>query len=130
MCITGSVNKSDANIKALRVIMLLSNSSSFKDVLVVFAPYVQVLYPDMSTQDAATYLSTLYTSTNPVTVKGNYGLAFEKGSSGSTFYLTLNIISAKDANIYISQAASSSAAASESSATDATTVQAETTAAA
>jgi hypothetical protein len=137
MGITGNVNKSDGNIKELQVFMLLSNSSSFKNVLVVYAPYIQVLYPDMSTQDAATYLSTLYTSTDPVTVKGSYGLAFQKGSNGSNFYLALSIISSKDASTFASLNTTSSTAASETSAADptttvqaATTAQAETTAAA
>jgi len=126
--ISGSVNKSDANIKALQVVMLLSKSTAFNEVLVIYAPYIQVLYPDMTTEEATTYLSELYTSTDTVTVKGKYGLAMEKGAAGTQFYCSLNIISAKDAKQYESDYAAASASASAAAAAT-TAVPAQTTAA-
>jgi len=96
VALSGSVNKSDSNIQALRVVMRLSTSTSFKEVLIVYAPYIQVLYPDMTTKEATTFLSELYTSTDAVTVRGNYGLAMEKGNAGTKAYCSLNIISAND----------------------------------
>lgn len=111
VALSGSVNKSDSNIKALQVVMLLSKSTAFNEVLVIYAPYIQVLYPDMTTTEATTYLSELYTSTDAVTVKGKYGLAMEKGTAGTMFYCSLNIISAKDSKKYAADYAAASAAA-------------------
>lgn len=126
--ISGSVNKSDANIKALQVVMLLSKSTAFNEVLIIYAPYIQVLYPDMTTEEATTYLSELYTSTDSVTVKGKYGLAMEKGAAGTQFYCSLNIFSAKDAKEYEKDYAAAAASASASAAAT-TAVPAQTTAA-
>lgn len=114
MAITGTVNKSDGNIKAMQVIMLLANSSAFNEVLVIFAPYIQVLYPDMSTEDAVIYLSDLYTSTDPVTTKGDYALSLETNSVSGYFYINLNLMSAKDAATYASDAAAAETTASAS----------------
>ena len=125
VAISGSVNKSDANIKALQVVMLLSKSTAFNEVLVIYAPYIQVLYPDMTTKEATTFLSELYTSTDAVTVKGNYGLAMEKGTAGTKFYCSLNIISSKDSKKFASDYAAASASASAGTAA---TVPAATTA--
>jgi len=105
MAIMGTVNKSDENIKAMQVVMLLSNSSAFDQVLIIFAPYVQVLYPDMTTEEAIVYLSALYTSQDPVTVKGNYALSLETNSVSGYFYINLNLMSAKDAKTFASDAA-------------------------
>lgn len=116
VAISGSVNKSDANIKALQVVMLLSKSSSFNEVLVIYAPYIQILYPEMTTKDATTYLSALYTSTEAVTVKGNYGLSMKKGTAGTQFYCSLSIISAKDSKKYAADYAAASASASATAA--------------
>lgn len=124
MAVSGSVNTSDENIKRLRVAMLLSNSSAFNDILVVFAPYLQVLYPDMTTQEATAYLSDIHASEDPVTVKGNYGLALDTGSVGTTFYCTLDIVSSKDADKLAADISAEDAAASQTA-----TVPAETTAA-
>ena len=123
VAISGSVNKSDSNIKALQVVMLLSKSTSFNEVLVIYATYIQVLYPDMTTKEATTFLSELYTSTDAVTVKGNYGLAMEKGTAGTKFYCSLNIISSKDSKKFAADYAAASA-----SAGTAATVPAATTA--
>ncbi|MEI8198652.1 MAG: hypothetical protein WCG21_01205 [Eubacteriales bacterium] len=127
VALSGSVNKSDSNIKALQVVMLLSKSTAFNEVLVIYAPYIQVLYPEMTTKEATTFLSELYTSTDPVTVKGNYGLAMEKGTAGTKFYCSLNIISARDSKKYAADYTAASASAS-AAATSAATVPAATTA--
>ena len=128
VAISGSVNKSDANIKALQVVMLLSKSTAFNEVLIIYAPYIQVLFPDMTIEEATAYLSELYTSTDAVTVKGKYGLAMEKGAAGTQFYCSLNIFSAKDSNKYASDYAAGSASASAEAAA-ATGSPAQTTAA-
>lgn len=131
IAVSGSVNKSDEKIKALRVFMLLSNSSAFNEVLVIFAPYIQVLYPDMSTKDATAFLSELYTSKDPVTVKGNYGVSLATDSSSGYLIISLDIISSKDAKSYATSKTASSTAASETgtSADSTTAAEAETTAA-
>jgi len=130
MAISGSVYKSDTNIKALQVVMLLSKSTAFKEVLIIYAPYIQVLYPDMTTEEATTYLSELYTSTDAVTVKGNYGISMEKGTAGTQFYCSLNIISTKDSKKYEADFAAASASASAAAtAAAATSAPSETTAA-
>ncbi len=124
LAVSGSVNKSDDNIKALRVAMLLSNSSAFNELLVIFAPYVQVLYPEMTTLEATTYLSDIYTSEDPVTVRGNYGLALDTGSVGTTFYCTLDIVSSKDASALAADITAEDAAASLAAVTPAATTAA------
>ena len=131
IAVTGTVNKSDSNIKALRVFMLLSNSSAFNEVLVIFAPYIQVLYPDMSTTDATAFLSELYTSKEPVTVKGNYGVSLGTDSSSGYLIISLDIISSKDAKAYSASKTASAAAATETStAADSTTASVSAAAAA
>lgn len=123
MAITGTVNKSDENIKAIQVVMLLANSSAFNEVLVIFAPYVQVLYPDMTTEDAVVFLSDLYTSQDPVTTKGDYALSLETNSVSGYFYINLNIMSAKDAGTYASDAAAAQAAAETTASAAQTTAE-------
>jgi len=133
--ISGTVNRSDSNIKNLQVEMWLSSPSAFKDALIVFIPYLQVLYPDMSTQDATTYLTGLYTGEGQATIKGNYGTAVETSSTGDYFSWRLIIMSAGDAKKYNSDAAaaSSSAAGTEdtvsaAAASETSAVSSETTA--
>jgi len=128
--ITGTVNRSDANIKSLQVEMWLSSSSAFKDVLIVFVPYLQVLYPDMSTQDATAYLTGLYTSEGQATIKGNYGAAVETSSTGDYFSWRLIIMSANDSKKYNSDAAAESSTGTGTESTTITTAGSSETAAA
>jgi len=116
--LTGSVSKSNSNLTELHAVMVMQDQASFKEVLIVFAPYIQVLYPSMSKEDATALLSTLLSATDPVTVKGNYGLSMGIGSTGSStsgggsYYCSLSIMTAKDAKKYLAdvEAAASAAA--------------------
>jgi len=89
----------------------------------------------MTTQDATTYLTGLYTGEGQATIKGNYGTAVETSSTGDYFSWRLIIMSAGDAKKYNSDAAaaSSSAAGTEdtvnaAAASETSAVSSETTA--
>ena len=100
VAVSGSVTKSDSIIKAVRVYIQVTSSQSFDDLCLLYSPYIQVFYPNMSTKDATAYLSTLYTSKDPITVKGSYGLAMRLEKEKDYSYCVLDIISSKDAKSY------------------------------
>jgi len=89
--LSGSINKTDANIQALHVMMRLSTRAALKEGLVIYAPYIQVLYPDMTTKEANSFLAELYTNANYVTAKGKYELYMKTGTIDKMFYCSLNI---------------------------------------
>lgn len=119
--ISGSVNKADDNIKDMQVVLLLSDLSAFKDALVVYAPYVQVLYPEMSLEEATAFLTTLYDSSDPVTKKGSCGLYIDSGTTGGVNFCTLYIMTAADADTFAARSATAADAAADTTTAAATT---------
>ena len=116
LAITGTVNKDSQKINGMRVVFLLTSSSVFDQIRVVYSPYIQVLFPDMTVKESVEFLSALYTSKDPVTVKGNYALNLSTNTSDGTGYCTLYIVNKADASELTKTLESQTAAASATAA--------------
>jgi preprotein translocase subunit Sec61beta len=94
--IQGVVNKSDSKITSLSSILILNTSKGFNDSLAVYAPILQVCYPELTIQQSIDLLNQLIASTTTATVKGNYALALVTSDSENPYYGELYIVSKDD----------------------------------
>lgn len=98
--ISGETYKSDNQVKRMSVIILGSADLSMDIVNLICAPYLQTLYPQMTTKEVGEYLTASYAKADPLTIKGSYGFALRQLSSNGTSYYVLDLISAKNADAY------------------------------
>lgn len=95
--IQGVVNKSDGKITSMSSILVLNSSKGFNDSLAVYAPTLQVLFPEMTIQQSIDFLKQLSANKTSTTVKGNYALVFVTSDSEAPYYGELYVVSKDNA---------------------------------
>ena len=110
--VQGTENKSDSNIRAMQVqILFRSLSGVDEDTLAeylstcfsLYAPYILVLYPDMTYTDAITFLGSItddFTDTSKLKISGDYAFNLTLVTSDDNSYMNLAIISKDDTADY------------------------------
>ena len=123
--IIGSLDK-DGKIQRMVVVFRVTSQNSYEDIKHILAPYVQVLYPNMTDAEARAFIEELYTSKAGAIIKGNYGMSLMREVQDSYINLYLYSLPVNDAKTLIKQtsAAASSAAAAVSAAPTETAVPA------
>ena len=104
----------NGKIQRMVVVFRVTSQNSYEDVKHILAPYVQVLYPNMSDAEARTYIEDLYTSEAGATVKGNYGMAIMRDVQDSYMNIYLYSLPVNDAKSMIKQASDFAASAAGS----------------
>lgn len=113
--VIGSLD-ADGKIQRMIVVFRVTSANSYEDIKHILAPYVQVLYPNMTDTEARTYIEDLYTSQAGATVKGNYGMAITTDKQDSYMNIYLYSLPYNDAKSIIKQQADYAASASASAA--------------
>lgn len=104
----------NGKIQSMVVVFRVTSANSYEDIKHILAPYVQVLYPNMTDTEALAYIETLYTSKAGATIKGNYGMSLIRDVQDSYVNLYLYSIPVNDAKTMIKKAADYAATASAS----------------
>ncbi len=110
------VGSYDTNNKIQRMVVVfrVTSQNSYEDIKHILAPYVQVLYPNMSDSDARAYIEELYTTKAGAIIKGNYGMALMREVQDSYVNLYLYSLPIKDAKTLIKQTSNSASSAAVS----------------
>lgn len=110
--VQGTANKSDNNIRAMQVQILFGSLSGIdEDTMAeylntcfsLYAPYILVLYPDMSYTDAIAFLGSItddFTDTSKLKISGDYAFNLTLVTSDDNSYMNLAIISKDDTDDY------------------------------
>lgn len=96
--VRGVVNKSDAKITSMSAMLLMRSSKAFNDSKVVFAPILQVLFPELTIQQSIDLLNQLSANKETVTVRGNYAIVFLTSDTEDPAYGELYIVSKDNAD--------------------------------